>query len=393
MCGIVGVLARRWAGEVPRSERILADLDRAIAAAESLEIDAVRALLGEVDRPLRSVAGVLAAIADPDLLPALVERLDRLEALIDRADGEATAASPGDDEIERRAAGLVAIRDLCWALRNDRRGLIGAVLELAGSGASVPAVEAYVSIQQTLAAIDRLEVRGRDSAGVHVMVSGHGLDLSTLNDTIRARSVDPLYQSGAVRVAGDVLSFVYKAAAEIGELGDNTRAIREQILADDLLRAAVSGDEARATVLAHTRWASVGVISEANAHPINQEQAVAARGPYVVAALNALESAHPASDFADHALRHARAELAVRPVLVVTHAIVQIDIEHDRRRQGMPTPRQLNPALAVGSAHIGGVDHCQPAMLQPLLGDGGDQFKRISAEGLVVFVVADEAAR
>jgi glucosamine--fructose-6-phosphate aminotransferase (isomerizing) len=39
-------------------------------------------------------------------------------------------------------------------------------------------------------------------------------------------------------------------------------------------------------VLAHTRWASVGIISEANAHPLNQEQLGAGETPYVTAALN-----------------------------------------------------------------------------------------------------------
>ena len=35
----------------------------------------------------------------------------------------------------------------------------------------------YLAVQMALAALDRLEVRGRDSAGVHVYVRGHGLDL------------------------------------------------------------------------------------------------------------------------------------------------------------------------------------------------------------------------
>ena len=42
-------------------------------------------------------------------------------------------------------------------------------------------------------------------------------------------------------------------------------------------------------MLAHTRWASVGIISEANAHPLNQEEVATTAGvagPYVTAALN-----------------------------------------------------------------------------------------------------------
>ena len=66
-----------------------------------------------------------------------------------------------------------------------------------------------------------------------------------------------------MRVADGNLAFVYKTAAEIGELGDNTARLRAQIRADDLLahRAAVRVG-AQAAVLSHTRWASVGIISE-----------------------------------------------------------------------------------------------------------------------------------
>ena len=48
----------------------------------------------------------------------------------------------------------------------------------------------------------------------------------------------------------------------------------------------MSADTAIATVLGHTRWASVGMISQPNAHPVDSTETGAAAGPYVVAALN-----------------------------------------------------------------------------------------------------------
>ena len=89
-----------------------------------------------------------------------------------------------------------------------------------------------------------------------------------------------------MRTADGHLSFVYKAAAEIGELGDNTRSLRAAIAGDDLLRLALAGDTASAVVLGHTRWASVGIISQPNAHPLDSHELERTDGPYVTAVLN-----------------------------------------------------------------------------------------------------------
>ena len=71
------------------------------------------------------------------------------------------------------------------------------------------------------------------------MLSGHGLDLSEPHrpGADRATGDDPLFTSMAVRAADGCLSIVYKAAAEIGELGDNVAALRRAMSTDTLARA------------------------------------------------------------------------------------------------------------------------------------------------------------
>jgi glutamine---fructose-6-phosphate transaminase (isomerizing) len=176
----------------------------------------------------------------------------------------------------------------CGRIRRDRIAGAWAVATLAGPDRQGATLEGFAAIETALSALDRLEVRGRDSAGIHLLVSGHGLELDDpeVATMLARRGSDPLFRSRSVRVPGSCLSFVYKAASEVGKLGDNVRTLRAAISGDALLHRALAADGATCVVLGHTRWASVGMINEANAHPLNQEEDGGAILPYVVAALN-----------------------------------------------------------------------------------------------------------
>ena len=65
------------------------------------------------------------------------------------------------------------------------------------------------------------------------------------------------------------LAFTYKVAREIGSLGDNIRFLRDEIAADAILHRAVGRPLEFHTINAHTRWASVGAITIANCHPVD----------------------------------------------------------------------------------------------------------------------------
>jgi glutamine---fructose-6-phosphate transaminase (isomerizing) len=307
MCGIIAVVRRPGARVAPPPDDVAEPLHEAVAALAGglpLSEACVTAArqVEQADAVLRGTEGVWALVHDRRLLAevegvcaTLAMTVAAIEARLDAgtdgaADDMAGAAAGVRDpaELEAVNAAVIRLKDAVWAVEKDRVRTVRAVADLAGSEPGWGATEAYTSIQQALSAIDRLEVRGRDSAGLHVLVRDHGLDVDSpaVARLMRGRASDPLFRSGTVRVVDGCLSFVYKAAAEIGELGDNTRALRDALRADDLLRLAVASDRAVAVVLGHTRWASVGIISQPNAHPVDSAEEGDGDGPFVVASLN-----------------------------------------------------------------------------------------------------------
>jgi glucosamine--fructose-6-phosphate aminotransferase (isomerizing) len=288
MCGIVAVLSRPAARQPPAAADIVISLVSATSASIDVHsLTSSASALEDVNRALQGVPGITTLLESADLLQQVIRPLDVIDGRIAEIERSFDEGGLAGVDVEAVNAGIVRLKDASWAIRNDRLRTAAAVGDLAGPAPSASAIEAYHAIQLALSGIDRLEVRGRDSAGIHVLVTGHGLDLSSagLRAEIGHRT-DPLFRSGAVSTPSGHLAVVYKAAAEIGELGDNTRALRAAIRADELLRRAVSSEGALVTVLGHTRWASVGIISEPNAHPVNSDELERTDGPYVAAALN-----------------------------------------------------------------------------------------------------------
>ena len=385
MCGIVALVSRPATRPVPAAIDIVTRLDAAVEARADL-IHAT-ALLVEVDEMLKGVPGVRALIDQRQLMSTIDERLTRFDDVI--AEREAVLDSADADALEAGARELGALRDAIWSIRRDRLRTATEVSALAGRDASIGAIAGYLMVQQAFSILDRLEVRGRDSAGVHLFVWNHGLraDDPAVVAALADRARDPLFQNRSVRwietERGGVLSFVYKAAAEIGELGDNTRALRRAVVDDDLLRRALTSPEARLSLTGHTRWASVGIISEPNAHPVNSERLAngASPSPYLVASLNGDVDNH-ADLRIEYGLNFASqitTDAKVIPALVAHHAGTNVDLAEAFRR---------SVSVFEGSVAIAAAAADEPnRLLISLRGSGQGLFVGLADD---LYVVASE---
>ncbi len=247
MCGIVAVLSRPPSRRPPSPSEILG-----LLAGEAAGADAARQAASRLAGP----AGLTSLVRDAGLRAEVAAAVERL----------------GADE---------DLADAVWSISEDRLATAAAVADLLGADApeaTEDAVAGWWAIQVALSALDRLEVRGRDSAGVAVMVT------SAASPEGPPEAGDPLGRSGSRWRDAGATVHLHKTAVEVGELGDNTRVLRAALAGDDALRAALGCAGARCAVLAHTRWASVGLITEPNAHPVASLSGDGA--PWVLAAVN-----------------------------------------------------------------------------------------------------------
>ena len=300
MCGIVAVLSRPPSRRPPTAPEI-----RRLLGGKG---DELRAGVPEAAQRLAGPAGLTCLVRDAALRAEVAQSVRRL------------------------AGGDGSLADALWCLREDRLVAASAVADFLGDGAASASegiVAAWWSIQVALSALDRLEVRGRDSAGIAVVVSSADPPASTPEVS------DALGRSGSYWRDANTSVYVYKTAVEVGELGDNTRVLRSALAADESLRAALARTDARCAVLAHTRWASVGLITEPNAHPV---ASLPDDGPpWVFAAVN--------GDIDNYALVGTRHGL-VYPRAVTTDAQVVPGLARRLRRSGVSDTAAFAAAAA-----------------------------------------------
>jgi len=215
----------------------------------------------------------------------LFEFIDKEQRLLDHQMGN---IEPDDVNILSRR--IDCIKDIVWCLTSEISNNIKKVKDFLRNDHETPIsyeVNIFKQINAVLNSIDRLEVRGRDSAGISMMFVLDGSEFDRFEETIKKVN---LYDQLKERSTRDVLvnlgikinesedengqkrvaiAITYKVAAEVGCLGDNSHLLRNHIKNDTILHKLVSFYPKYHTISAHTRWASVGAISEPNCHPVD----------------------------------------------------------------------------------------------------------------------------
>ena len=193
----------------------------------------IRDSLQQVNNSLSALPGLGLLVFDRAAALTVKSETNRAHEILKSIDAQLDAIT---FDVEPINADLVEIRDALWAIERDRLRSADAVLDLATGTPEIHALPGLASIQTALSALDRLEVRGRDSAGIEIFVSDHNLPSGALTGD---RFEDLTLRTRSVRSFDGHLSFVYKNAAEIlNNLSNNqsqkfTRKLEPLMFADE----------------------------------------------------------------------------------------------------------------------------------------------------------------
>ena len=311
-CGFAGVLAIKGAGTLEKGNLIkkLAQLFQNIKKNDMKALSTGSIKPGEYlgcDRYLQDMEKTLfqlkTAVAFQEIyfkppkageLSALTEEMKAF-FLDEEKRLEENAGNFPTEETETINSSHILMKDIIWGLEKDVLENIEKIRRLAGADSvneiSPESFTKYKRINFLLNCLDRLEVRGRDSAGMQI--SFRLPDTASLENILNVFKEKGLYDDYSTRIrAGDLingsiclspavpskdslrakgidLAFVYKTSSIIGELGQNVRNLRKFIANDKVFHELSKEKTEFETSISHTRWASVGSITEDNCHPLN----------------------------------------------------------------------------------------------------------------------------
>lgn len=317
MCGIAGLIYDPQGDEPMDWPALLRAIKQLMDSPHGVSPDAFEAAVAELERlgpSLREYSVFETLYADQayrQMMHDGAQTLARWEA--DTQARVLEAVPPlGSDLLEKWNALWVRARDLAWLMERDVLGTQDRVANLlpeAWRAFPKARFEAW-KMAAVLENIGRLEVRGRDSLGVSLIATFPDaavfaafrawIERERLEEEWQSRRQLADFVTMAIVVDDTTTTpsvlFTFKVAQEVGALGDNVARLNEQIRGDRILWRAVAGETAddatapHTNVYAHTRWASNGIISEPNCHPVNNEtfarDGAHPSTPWITAALN-----------------------------------------------------------------------------------------------------------
>ncbi|MBU4388392.1 MAG: SIS domain-containing protein [Proteobacteria bacterium] len=199
------------------------------------------------------------------------------------------------DIVDTMSRRIEDLKDISWCITSEILDNIIKVGELFNQNPqpiTSSTLKVVKDINAVLNSIDRLEVRGRDSAGISLMFILEKEEFERFKEKLSKSGNSNLVDQFIARSNHDVLvnmsidtnetkdekgeecvsiAITYKIAAEIGSLGDNISFLRDQIKNDLIFQTLIFCPYKYHTIGAHTRWASVGGITEPNCHPVDNK--------------------------------------------------------------------------------------------------------------------------
>ena len=245
-------------------------------------------------RAIKGEEQFFAVYTDPkerQLLQTFGDRLAAVTTTEEKTLADVMGRLPAQ-KVELMAARIEKLKDTAWCIHNeilDNLKKIDFLLNGSNNQPQPSMLGTFKNINTVLNSIDRLEVRGRDSAGISLIFILKPAEFEKFEQAIRQKNLDDQLQE---RCGHDTLvnraiaihrrhndsdedsiavAVTYKVAKEVGRLGDNISFLRRQIANDPILQILAACPAQFETVSAHTRWASVGAITEANCHPLDNQ--------------------------------------------------------------------------------------------------------------------------
>ena len=298
MCGFAGILTIKRGGDQIKTDLRLTqlfdrirenDMKTLLAGSISLKhyLDG-RGYLEEMEKGLlhlKMEKNLQHLFFHADKARQMLDLSEKIRAFISGEEKllEGNASCFLTEEMETINSRLILMKDIHWSLKKDILDNIERIGELTGTdGVKEIAPEAfkkYRKINFLLNCLERLEVRGRDSAGIQISFTlPDGATLDEVTTILKENGLDEDFLkrvntkdlvNGSISLGSTTVSFTYKTSSIIGELGQNIRDLRKAIARDSILQEFARQEAVFETSFAHTRWASVGAITEENCHPLN----------------------------------------------------------------------------------------------------------------------------